>query len=197
MSVHGYGITHTFNTESEVTIKNKHKFISVLNQCLSPLTLWVRIRLRWGVLDTTLCDKVCQWLAAGQWFSLDIPVSSTNNTDRHDIAEILLKVALNTITLNLNLHLGGCFVDIGGVVDHHYFNFLFMIYLDNTLQLLLITTYYWFQDDQSLLLFLNTEYIAEKQQIPVLMSLVWPYQCLNPQYTALDVSTLTITHHCH
>jgi hypothetical protein len=25
------------------------------------------------------------------------PVSSTNKTDRHDIAEILLKVALNTI----------------------------------------------------------------------------------------------------
>ena len=42
----------------------------------------------------TLCDKVCQWLATGRWFS---PVSSTNKTDRHDIAEILLKVALNTI----------------------------------------------------------------------------------------------------
>jgi hypothetical protein len=28
------------------------------------------------------------------------PVSSTNKTDRHDIAEILLKVALNTITPN-------------------------------------------------------------------------------------------------
>jgi hypothetical protein len=27
------------------------------------------------------------------------PVSSTNKTDRHDIAEILLKVALKTITL--------------------------------------------------------------------------------------------------
>jgi hypothetical protein len=26
--------------------------------------------LRRGVLDTTLCDKVCQWLTAGQWFSL-------------------------------------------------------------------------------------------------------------------------------
>jgi len=26
-----------------------------------------------------------------------IPVSSTNKTDRHDITEILLKVALNTI----------------------------------------------------------------------------------------------------
>ena len=29
------------------------------------------------------------------------PVSSTNKTDRHDIAEILLKVVLNTINLNL------------------------------------------------------------------------------------------------
>jgi hypothetical protein len=33
----------------------------------------------------------------GQWFSLGTPVSSTNKTDRHDITEILLKVALNTI----------------------------------------------------------------------------------------------------
>jgi hypothetical protein len=33
-----------------------------------------------------------------QWFSPGTPVSSTNKTDRHDIAEILLKVALNTIT---------------------------------------------------------------------------------------------------
>ena len=30
-------------------------------------------------------------------------VSSTNKTDRHDIAEILLKVALNTITLTLTI----------------------------------------------------------------------------------------------
>ena len=29
------------------------------------------------------------------------PVSSTNKTDRHDITEILLKVALNTINLNI------------------------------------------------------------------------------------------------
>jgi len=29
------------------------------------------------------------------------PVSSTNKTDHHDIAEILLKVALNIITLTL------------------------------------------------------------------------------------------------
>ena len=32
------------------------------------------------------------------WFSLGTPVSSTNKTDRHDITEMLLKVALNTIS---------------------------------------------------------------------------------------------------
>jgi hypothetical protein len=39
--------------------------------------------------------------AQARWFSLDIPVSSTNKTDRHGITQILLKVALNTITLTL------------------------------------------------------------------------------------------------
>ena len=67
------------------------------NQCLSPLMLWVRIPLRRGVLDTTLCDNVCKWLATGLWFSLDIRVSFNNKTDRHNITEILLKVALNAI----------------------------------------------------------------------------------------------------
>jgi hypothetical protein len=62
--------------------------------CLSPLTLWVRIPFRRGVLDTTLCEKVCQWLVSGRWFSPDTPVSSTNKTDPHDITEILLKVTL-------------------------------------------------------------------------------------------------------
>jgi hypothetical protein len=67
------------------------------NRCLSPLTLRVRTPLKLGVLDTTLCDKVCQWLATGRWFSPGTPVSSTNKTDCHDIIEILLKVALNAI----------------------------------------------------------------------------------------------------
>jgi hypothetical protein len=52
-----------------------------------------------SVLDITLCDTVCQWLAIGWWFSPGTPVSSTNKTDRHDIAEILMTVALNTITI--------------------------------------------------------------------------------------------------
>jgi hypothetical protein len=46
---------------------------------------------------TTLCEKGCQSLAAGQWFYPGLPVSSTNKTDHHDVTEILLKVALNTI----------------------------------------------------------------------------------------------------
>jgi len=51
-----------------------------------------------GVLDTALCDKVCQWLATGRWISPGTPVSSTNKTHRHHITEVLLKVALNTTT---------------------------------------------------------------------------------------------------
>ena len=62
------------------------------NQCISPLTLWVQIPFRRGVLNTTLCDKVCQWVAAGRWFSTGISVSSTNKTDHQDITEMLLKV---------------------------------------------------------------------------------------------------------
>ena len=74
------------------------------------LWVWISIKARY----TTLCDKVCQWLATGRWFSSGPPVSSTNKTDRHDIAEILLKVALNTnnptsikfkCQLKLNWHL--------------------------------------------------------------------------------------------
>ena len=40
-----------------------------------------------GTLDTTLCDKVCQWLATGLWFSPGTPVSITNKVDHHDITE--------------------------------------------------------------------------------------------------------------
>ena len=39
-------------------------------------------------------DKVYQLVAHGRWFSPGTPASSTTETGRHDIAEILLKVAL-------------------------------------------------------------------------------------------------------
>ena len=68
------------------------------NQWLSPLLFWVRIWIR--ARCTTLCDKVCQWLAAGRRFSPCTLVSSTNKTDSNAITEILLKVALNSIQPN-------------------------------------------------------------------------------------------------
>jgi hypothetical protein len=40
-------------------------------------------------------NEVCQWQVGG--FLQGTPVSSTNKTDCHDVTEILLKVALNTI----------------------------------------------------------------------------------------------------
>ena len=53
------------------------------NQCLSPLMLWVQISIR------ARCTT--------SWFSRGSPDSSSNETDHHDITEIVLKVALNTI----------------------------------------------------------------------------------------------------
>jgi hypothetical protein len=41
-------------------------------------------------------------LAHGRWFSPGIPASSITKTGRHDIAEILLKVALSTINKSIN-----------------------------------------------------------------------------------------------
>jgi hypothetical protein len=41
-------------------------------------------------------DKVYQLLAHGRWFSPGTPASSNTKTGCYDIAEILLKVALNT-----------------------------------------------------------------------------------------------------
>jgi hypothetical protein len=44
----------------------------------------------------TTSDKVYQLLAHGWWFSPGTPASSTTKTGHHDIAEMLLKVALKT-----------------------------------------------------------------------------------------------------
>ena len=54
------------------------------------------------VLDTTLCDKVCQWLTTGRWFSPGNLISSTNIENwHHYVTEILLNVVINTVTPNL------------------------------------------------------------------------------------------------
>jgi hypothetical protein len=49
-------------------------------------------------------DKVDQLPAQGRWFSPGTPASSTTKTGRHDVAEILLKVALKHQKSNKKNH---------------------------------------------------------------------------------------------
>ena len=49
------------------------------------------------VIFTNVISDYYHYLVTGRWFSPGLPVSSTNKTYRHDITEIVLKVALNTI----------------------------------------------------------------------------------------------------
>jgi hypothetical protein len=51
-------------------------------------------------MNITLIKFVSDLRQVGR-FTPGTPVSSTNIADRHDIAEILLNVVLNTITLTL------------------------------------------------------------------------------------------------
>jgi hypothetical protein len=62
------------------------------NQWLWPLKLWGPTH-SWGILDITLCDKVCQCPRV-TWSST--LVFSINKTDHHDITQIILKVVLST-----------------------------------------------------------------------------------------------------
>jgi hypothetical protein len=70
-------------------------------------TAWGRARLcklkKWCTRLAAASDKAYQLLAHGRWFSPGNPASCTTKTGRHDVAEILLKVELNTNNqINLN-----------------------------------------------------------------------------------------------
>jgi hypothetical protein len=76
--------------------------VGLPNKSYKPITntAWVRTqlcKLQKGCTRLAFVgDKVYQLLAHGRWFSPGTPASSTTKNGRHDIAEILLKVALNT-----------------------------------------------------------------------------------------------------
>jgi hypothetical protein len=75
-----------------------------------PFTIILLILMRWcgpSLLKLSFhkFPSIPQWLAAGWWFSLGTPVSSTKKPDRHDITEILLKVTLNTTKLKTSIYL--------------------------------------------------------------------------------------------
>ena len=75
---------------------------------LKPITntAWVRARLcklqKGNTRLAAASAKVYKLLTHGRWFSPGTPASSTTKTGRHDIADILLKVALNTINKSIN-----------------------------------------------------------------------------------------------
>jgi hypothetical protein len=52
---------------------------------------------------TAASDQVYQLLAHGRWFSPGTTASFTTKTGHHDIAKILVKVALNTKNQSLKL----------------------------------------------------------------------------------------------
>ena len=68
-------------------LKRNYKIASSVN---TYMTLYLQNKTR------SASNKVYQLLAQGRWFSPGTPASSTTKTGRHDRAEILLKVALNT-----------------------------------------------------------------------------------------------------
>ena len=72
-------------------------------------------------------DKVYQLLAHGRWFSLGTLASSTTKTGRHDIAEILLKVALNTIKIKSIIHIYTKHTDACNFICMSHFKKTFLI----------------------------------------------------------------------
>ena len=77
--------------------------VGLPNNSYKPITntAWVRARLcklqKGCTQIAAASNKVYQLLAHGRWFSPGTPASSITKTGRHDIAELLLKVALRTI----------------------------------------------------------------------------------------------------
>ena len=127
-----YGITSPFFYISVyISIFNNNKYFFIILSLFPYFSLFLSIFIQSYVNSnlhvsvrisirrcTTLCDKVCQWLARGQWVSPGPPVSSTNKTDRHDITEILLKVALSTIKQTNNAWVDPIYTNYPYTVTH-------------------------------------------------------------------------------
>ena len=98
------GVSPTIETDLHVIVESgvKHHKANLSGAVVIVWYLDTQLRVQ-SVSITTMarCSrykiKVCKCL----WFYPGTPVSSTNKTDRNDIAEIVLKVALNTTTLTI------------------------------------------------------------------------------------------------
>jgi hypothetical protein len=76
-----------------------HTSLSPIRRGITPSFVCYK---KWCTRLAAASDKVYQLLAQGRWFSPGTPDFSTTKTVRHDIAEILLKVALNSRNQSIN-----------------------------------------------------------------------------------------------
>ena len=97
--------TSSFNMISEILKGpggSMSQVVGLVNNTYKPITNTAQVRARLCKLQkectrlAAASNKVYQLLASGRWFSPGTPASFTTKTGLHDIAEILLKVALNT-----------------------------------------------------------------------------------------------------
>ena len=99
------------------------------NSSYKPITNTAWVRAQIGKLQkgstrlAAASDKVYQLFDQGRWFSPGTPASSTSKTGRHDIAEILLKVALKEIKIKKNSNDAYIYLQryIVSVMDCHLF----------------------------------------------------------------------------
>jgi hypothetical protein len=83
-------------SHKKASIRSNGKELSLLSESINE-ALYYSIYVYISFTELRLAaasDKVYQLHAHGRWFSQGTPASSTTTTGRHDIAEILLKVAL-------------------------------------------------------------------------------------------------------
>ena len=134
-----------------------------------------------GVLNTTLCDKVCQWFAAGRWFSSGTPLSST--------CEWMSDCCLTRIR-----YFWRDVDEVRFVLDHHGHHanklswiFIVLAHWNNSLRVYMLIhsdTLSWFLANQSLFLPFNTVYLVEKQQISLLSCVISAYHHKSCEFTA-------------
>ena len=105
-----------------------YKVVELHNNSYKPITntAWVRKIQKRCTRLASASDKAYQLLAHGRWFSPGTPASTSTKTGRHGIAEILLKLALNTINqIKLNQIL-----DNANILFRLY-SFIYFFVIDN------------------------------------------------------------------
>jgi hypothetical protein len=106
----------------QIPSREEQKFDSSKNLILTLFGLifrriYIYIYIYSTTVKTATSDKVYQLLAQGRWFSPGTPASSTTKTGRHDIAEILLKVALN---IKIQIQSCICFLIVKFIYMYHF-----------------------------------------------------------------------------